>query len=133
MATVFTKIIQGELPGRMIYEDELAAAFLTIEPVGPGHTLVVPKAEIDHWLDLPQETAQHLFSLAQKIGQAIKVAFDPPRVGMMIAGFEVAHTHLHVFPAASLEDFSPQAINHDASIQELDDAAQKLRQAFEEL
>ena len=70
MATLFTKIIDGEIPGRFIWKDARAVAFLTIEPMGSGHTLVVPREEIEHWIDVPADLNAHLFDVAQKIGKA---------------------------------------------------------------
>lgn len=104
MATVFTRILDGELPGHFVTRDEMAAAFLSINPITEGHTLVVPTAEVDHWLDLPPETNQHLLAMAQRIGAAQMQVFAPARVGLMIAGFEVPHVHVHVLPMNALAD-----------------------------
>lgn len=133
MATVFTKIIDGEIPGRFIWKDEKAVAFLTIEPMGPGHTLVVPREEIDHWIDLPTELNAHLFDVAQKIGRAQAQVFGGEKIGLMIAGLEVPHTHLHVYPVNGLADFGPEAVERNADSAELDANAQKLRGALLEL
>lgn len=130
MATVFTKIIDGEIPGRFIWKDEKAVAFLTIEPMGPGHTLVVPREEIDHWIDLPTELNAHLFDVAQKIGRAQAQVFGGEKIGLMIAGLEVPHTHLHVYPVNGLADFGPEAVERNADGAELDANAQKLRGAL---
>lgn len=104
MASVFTKIISGELPCFKIYEDEKIISFLSIEPVNLGHTLVVTKQEINHWTEVPPETYAHLHQVSQKIGQAILKAAGSPRVGQMVAGFEVPHYHLHLIPAWSIPD-----------------------------
>ncbi|MFW0184610.1 HIT family protein [Rothia sp. CCM 9418] len=130
MTTIFTKIMTGELPGHIVYEDDQCAAFLTIEPVNPGHTLVVPREEIDHWVDLPDGLRNHLFAVAQKIAQAQRTVFDSERSALMIAGFEVPHTHLHVYPANSMADFSPEAIQRDVPPEELAQHAQSLREAL---
>ena len=98
MASLFTRIIRGELPGRFVWRDERAVGFLTVAPLRPGHTLVVPIEEIDHWLDVPPELMQHLTVVAQKIGQSIQETFSPEKVGLMIAGLEVRHVHLHLVP-----------------------------------
>ncbi len=98
MSSVFTKIISGDLPGHFVYSDEQAVAFLSINPIRPGHTLVVPVKEVSHWVDLEEELCAHLFRVAQRIARAQLSYFKPQRIGMMIAGFEVPHTHLHLVP-----------------------------------
>ena len=101
MSTVFTKIISGDLPGHFVYRDETAVAFLSINPIRPGHCLIVPVQEVSHWVDLDSETNAHLMKLAQKVAKAQMKVFSPQRVGLIIAGFEVPHTHLHVVPIDS--------------------------------
>lgn len=130
MPSLFTKIIRGELPGRFVWRDDRAVAFLTISPLRPGHTLVVPIQEIDHWLDLPPELTQHLTAVAQKIGQAIQTSFRPEKVGLMIAGLEVRHVHLHLVPIKSLGDLDFAKADANASPEALDAAAEKLRAAL---
>lgn len=105
MSTIFTKIINGELPGRIVHSDDRVAAFLTIQPLSPGHTLVVPREEVDEWTDLDPELAGHVMSVAHTIGRALKRAYGAPRIGLVIAGFEVPHAHVHVFPAGAMSDF----------------------------
>lgn len=104
MTTLFSRIIAGELPGSFVYRDEVAVSFLTISPITTGHALVVPVVEVDHWLDLDEETVAHLTVVARKIGRAQMEVFDAPRVGLVIAGLEVPHTHLHVVPMRSMAD-----------------------------
>lgn len=129
MASVFTKIIAGELPGHFIWKDEVCVAILTIQPLKPGHVLVIPREEVDHWDDLPAATAAHLMQVSQKMAKAIKVAFPSLRVGMAIAGLEVPHTHIHVFPLDAISDFDfTQA--KPAFAEELQEAAEKLRAAL---
>ncbi|MFC5993294.1 HIT family protein [Pseudonocardia hispaniensis] len=106
MSTLFTKIIDGELPGRFVWSDDRAVGFLSINPLGPGHTLVVPRAEIDHWIDADAGLLAHLTSVAHIIGQAVRAVWQPPRIGLMVAGFEVPHLHVHVFPAWDLRAFN---------------------------
>ena len=96
--TVFTRIIDGELPGTFVWRDPECVAFLSIEPTRPGHTLVVPRAEVDHWIDLEPEVATHLMLVAREIGRAQQRVYRPVKVGLLIAGLEVPHTHLHVVP-----------------------------------
>ena len=133
MASIFAQIIDGKLPGRFVWSDEQCAAFLTIHPIRPGHTLVVPRAEIDHWLDLDSALANHLTIVAQSIGRAIQRAFQPVKVALMIAGLEVPHTHLHVFPIRELADINPANQDLGAKPEDLDEAARKIREALRAL
>ena len=129
MASVFTKIINGELPGRFVHTDDKAVAFLSIAPLTPGHTLVVPRQEIDEWTDAAQPLLDHCMAVARRLGNAVKRAFDAPRAGLVIAGLEVPHLHVHVFPVWSLTDFS-FANATPASGEDLDAAAARLRAAL---
>ena len=104
MATVFTKIINGELPSYKIYEDENTLAFLALDQVNLGHTLVIPKQEVNHWFDVPTDVYAQVGANAQKIAKAIIKATGCPRVGTMVAGFEVPHYHMHLIPAWSIPD-----------------------------
>ncbi|MCP5026324.1 MAG: HIT family protein [Actinomycetia bacterium] len=126
MTTIFTRIIDGELPGRFVWRDDKAVGFLSINPLQPGHTLVVPIAEVDHWIDLDAELNAHLMGVAQTIARAQQEVFDPLRVGLMIAGLEVPHVHLHVVPIRGVHDldFANAATNPDPA--ELDDAAARI-------
>ena len=132
MPSLFTKIIRGEVPGRFVWRDERAVGFLTIAPLRPGHTLVVPIEEIDHWLDVPPELMQHLTLVAQKIGQAVQRTFQPEKVGLMIAGLEVRHVHLHLVPIHSLGDLDFAKADTKATPAALDAAAESLRAALRE-
>ncbi|GAA1701871.1 HIT family protein [Propioniferax innocua] len=134
MATVFTRIINGELPGRFVYRDETCVAFLTIAPITYGHTLVVPIEEVDRWTDLDGTTMAHLGVVAQQVGEAVRTAFDAQRAGLLIAGFEVPHTHLHVFPANSMAGFSlnPDEMVADPDPERMDAAAEAIRAALRE-
>jgi histidine triad (HIT) family protein len=104
MASLFTRIIDGEIPGHFVWTDDTCVVFLTIGPLTPGHALVVPRVEVDHWLDLDDDVAAHLMVVAKAVGAAQMDAFTPTRVGMIIAGMEVPHTHLHVIPIESERD-----------------------------
>ncbi len=132
MPSLFTKIIRGELPGRFVWRDERAVGFLTVAPLRPGHTLVVPIEEIDHWLDVPPELLQHLTAVAQKVGQSIQETFSPEKVGLMIAGLEVRHVHLHLVPIHALADLDFTKADAKASPAALDAAAERLRAALRE-
>jgi diadenosine tetraphosphate (Ap4A) HIT family hydrolase len=103
--TIFTRIIEGELPGRFVWRDPDVVAFLSINPLRHGHALVVPRAEVDHWLDLDVGIAERCTAVAHAIGRAQQQAFGAARVGLVIAGFEVPHAHVHVFPADTMGDF----------------------------
>lgn len=133
MPSVFTRIIRGELPGRFVWRDERAVALLTIAPLKPGHTLVVPIEEVDHWVDLDPALLAHLTEVSRKIGVAVQRAFRPARVGLMIAGLEVPHVHLHVVPIWTVHDLDFANADAGASPKALDDAAAKLRAALREL
>jgi histidine triad (HIT) family protein len=130
VSTLFTRIIDGDLPGRFVWRDELAVGFLTINPIRPGHTLVVPRLEIDHWLDLPQNLLGHLSAVAQKVGQAQLHAFASERIGLMIAGLEVPHVHLHVLPIDTEADLDFARADRSPGEADLDDAARRLRDAL---
>lgn len=110
MATLFTKIINREIPGHFVYEDDVCVAFLTIEPRATGHTLVVPRVEVETWTELEPEVWQHVSSVAQRIGKAVQDEWNTPKVGVLIEGFEVPHVHVHVWPAADPSSFHPQSI-----------------------
>ncbi len=86
MPTLFTRILNGELPGRFVWRDDVCAAFLTISPLAPGHTLVVPITEVDHWIDLPADVAAHLWQVSQSIGRAQQQAFTPVKVAVLVVG-----------------------------------------------
>jgi histidine triad (HIT) family protein len=130
MATLFTKIIEGEIPGRFVWRDDRAAAFLTIAPIRPGHVLVVPIEEVDHWVDLDADLAAHLTEVARQVGRAQMTAFAPTRIGLIVAGLEVPHCHLHLIPIDAESDLSFAKADHDPSPAALDDAAERLRAAL---
>lgn len=130
MPTLFSRIIAGELPGRFVWRDERAVAFLTIAPIRPGHTLVVPVEEVDHWLDAEPELNAHLMAVSQKVGRAIQEAFEPARVGLMIAGLEVPHVHLHLVPIETLHDLDFARADAKPDPAAMDAAAEKIRSAL---
>ncbi|AKS36269.1 HIT family protein [Mycolicibacterium goodii] len=133
MATVFTKIINGELPGRFVYEDDDLVAFLTIEPMTQGHTLVVPRAEVDNWQDVEPALFNRVMEVSQLIGKAVCKAFDTERSGLIIAGLEVPHLHVHVFPARNLSDFGFANVDRNPSPESLDEAQAKIKAALADL
>lgn len=129
--SVFTKIIKKEIPGHFVWEDDLCIAIMTIQPVRAGHVLVIPRQQIDHWDDLPNELAVHLMLIAKKIAKVLKKAFSSQRVGLLIAGFEVPHTHLHVLPVDSMQDFDLTDLEF-AAAEELVTQAIKIKQLLSE-
>lgn len=106
MASIFTKIINGEIPSYKIAEDEFCYAFLDINPVQKGHTLIVPKLEVNRLFDLDDQSYAHLMLFAKKISKGIKASFNCDRVGMTVIGLEVPHAHLHLIPINNLQDMS---------------------------
>lgn len=133
MSTVFSKIISGELPGRFVWQDPEVVAFLTIAPVAAGHTLVVPRAEVDRWTDLEPALLTRLNEVAQAVGKAVLAGFGAERAGYLIAGFEVPHTHIHVFPADDMSGFDLSRADADRPAEEFDAAAETLRRALRDL
>lgn len=129
MATLFTKIIDGEIPATFVYEDDRCVAFMDIQPLTDGHLLVVPREEVDHWLDLDDDLVSHLFTVAKKLGQAQKKAFGCERVGLIVQGFEVPHVHIHVFPTNQISDFD-LANKHDTTAEAREEAASKIKEAL---
>lgn len=127
MATIFTRIIRGELPARFVWQDRECVAFLSIAPLRPGHTLVVPRLEVDHWLDAEPGLLSHLTTTAQIIGKAQMAAFQPARIGMIIAGLEVPHLHLHVVPIRGMQDLDFANADSKPEAGMMDDAAAAIR------
>ena len=133
MPSVFSRIIAGELPARFVWQDEHSVAFLSIRPLRPGHTLVVPRLEVDHWIDVDPALLTHLTKVAQVIGRAQMAAFKPERIGVMIAGLEVPHLHIHVVPIRGMQDlnFANQDPNPDEKM--MDGAMRSLRDELRRL
>ena len=134
MTSLFTRIINRELPGRFVYEDDLGddgvVAFLTIEPITQGHTLVVPRAEVDNWQTVDPDVFGRVMDVSQRIGRAVCQAFGAQRAGMIIAGLEVPHLHVHVFPAYNLTDFGFAHVDRNPSAESLDEAQAKIIDAL---
>ncbi|HJP16859.1 MAG TPA: HIT family protein [Acidimicrobiales bacterium] len=131
MASIFTKIINEEIPGRIIWVDPICIAMVDIRPLNRGHVLVVPREEVDRWHELPPDSMTHLMNIAHKVANAQQIIFEPARVGLMIAGFEVPHTHIHCVPIEEMShlDFS-QAQMGDP--EDLDNVADLLRKKLNE-
>lgn len=127
MATVFTRIIDGELPGRFVWRDDVCVAFLSINPLATGHTLVVPRQEVEHWVDLDEPTWVHVAEVSRMIGAALQRAYAPEKVGMMLAGLEVPHVHVHLAPINSMADLDFARADPDPDPDEMDRAAATIR------
>ena len=127
MTTIFTRIIAGEIPGTFVWRDDRCVAFLSVNPMAHGHTLVVPIEEVDHWIDASPDLTAHLFAVVREIGVAQHAAFGCERVGVIVAGYEVPHCHIHVIPTNAMSELS--FANAAASVErdELDHAAEAIR------
>ncbi|KJF20946.1 HIT family protein [Rhodococcus sp. ACPA4] len=133
MPSVFSAIINGDLPGRFVWEDDDVVAFLTIAPVTQGHVLVVPRTEVDQWQDVDPELFAKVTTVARTMGQAVRKAFDAPRAGLLIAGLEVPHLHVHVFPAYTMGNFDISGADPSPSPESLEDAQARLKAALREI
>ena len=129
MPSIFSQIRAGQLPGHVVWQDAQVFALMTIRPLRPGHVLVIPCREIDHWDDLPEDLLAHLLSVSRQLAQAIKIAFPCTRVALAICGLEIPHAHVHLFPIDRIEDFNFGAGNIAAD-DELAAAAQRIRAAL---
>jgi histidine triad (HIT) family protein len=127
MATVFTKIINGEIPCYKIAEDENYFAFLDINPLRAGHTLVVPKKETDYIFDLEDDQLAGIMLFSKKVGVAIKNVFPCNRIGVAILGLEVPHAHIHLVPMDTMEDINFRNPKLKFSSEEFKDIASKIR------
>ena len=130
MSSIFTRIINGEIPGRIVWRDMVCVAMVDIRPLNRGHVLVIPIEEVDRWTDLSADTASHCMTVARTIGRAQQELFAPLRVGLMIAGFEVPHAHLHVVPIDAMDHLNFANANPDPDPDDLDRVAELLRQAL---
>lgn len=127
MSTLFTKIINGEIPGRFVWREPDVAAFLTTGPLADGHTLVVPTEEVDRWTDAAPETLAKVMEVARRIGAVQLEVFPAERAGLIVAGYEVNHLHVHVWPSRSMADFDFGSADHNPDPAVLDANAEKLR------
>jgi histidine triad (HIT) family protein len=131
MPSIFTRIIAGEIPGTFLHRDDQCVVFMSINPLAPGHALVVPIAEVEHWVDLSPELSAHLFAVAHRVGRAQQAVFACERVGLIIAGYEVPHTHIHVIPTEHMGqlNFANAAVSADRDT--LQSAADAIRAAMD--
>lgn len=130
MASIFTRIINREIPAYIVAEDANYIAFLDINPLVVGHTLVVPKKEVDFIFDLDDATLAGLNLFAKKVAHAIKNSISCKRVGVAVIGLEVPHTHIHLVPMNSMNDLNFTRAKLNPSKEELAEAAEKIRKAF---
>ena len=129
MASIFTKILAGELPGHQVWKDEVCFAIMTLHPIRQGHLILIPNAEVNHWDDVPPATAAHLMLVGQHLAKGIKAVIPCKRVGVMIVGLEVPHTHIHLIPADSAADFDFRHAR-EMSQQQLAETATAIRNAL---
>lgn len=106
MTTIFTRIIDGQIPGTFVYRDSLCVAFLSINPLAEGHVLVVPIEEVDHWIDMSPELSAHLFAVSRRLSLAISNVFPCTRIGLIIAGYEINHCHIHLIPTHTMDQLN---------------------------
>ncbi|MEV7472792.1 HIT family protein [Pseudarthrobacter oxydans] len=130
MSTLFTRILNGEIPGRFVWREPEVAAFLTTGPLADGHTLVVPTEEVDRWTDASPETLAKVMEVARRIGAVQVEVFDAARAGLIVAGYEINHLHVHVWPSRSMAEFNFATADQNPDPDVLDANAEKLRQGL---
>lgn len=130
MPTIFTKIINGEIPCHKVAETDEHLAFLDINPVAKGHVLCIPKQETDYILDLPDDLLASLFVFAKKVGRAAESVVDCQRVGLLVVGTEVPHAHIHVVPFTSEKQMHLGAPKLEFSPEEMRETAAKMAAAY---
>lgn len=130
MSTLFTRIIEGEIPGRFVWKDEDVVAFLTIQPITDGHLMVVPRREVAHWVDLEPDLLGKVMDVAQKIAKVQESEFNARRIGVLMEGYEIPHVHVHIWPTQSAADFDVHNVDPDPDPAKLDDNAERLRAAL---
>lgn len=123
MSTIFSKIISGELPAHTVYEDERTYAFLDINPRQEGHTLVVPRREVDYLFDLPEEDYEALWAAVERVATALKAVTHCARVVVLVVGYEVPHAHVHLIPTNALADIPFPPVDEDAQARLAETAA----------
>jgi len=131
MATIFTKIIEGDIPCHKVAETDDHIAFLDINPISEGHTLVVPKKEIDYFFDLPDDLMQSTMDFSRTIAKAIDEALNPIRTGIIVQGLEVPHAHVHLIPLYKTNQV--MALGHNVAVSEerMKELAEKISEQVE--
>lgn len=127
MTTLFTRIIDGDIPGTFVWRDDRCVAFMSVNPMADGHTLVVPIEELDHWVDGSPELIAHVFEVTRVIGVAQREAFGCERVGVIVAGYEVPHTHVHVIPTNAMSQLAFANAARSVDRADLESAAAAIR------
>ena len=130
MSTLFSRIINGEIPGRFVWREDDVVAFLSAGPLADGHTLVVPTEEVDRWTDAAPGLLARVMAVAQKIGAVQVDVFDAARAGLIVAGYEINHLHVHVWPSNSMADFDFGSVDHHPEPARLDANAEKIREGL---
>ncbi len=133
MPTIFTKIIEGEIPGTFVWRDDRCVAFMSINPLRPGHVLVVPRDEVDHWIDCPPDLSDRLMAVSRSIGRAIHQVYDPEKVGLMIAGLEVPHLHIHLVPIDGVHDLDFANAARSVERDDLEEQAASIRYVLDSM
>lgn len=123
MASLFSKIISGEIPSHKIAEDDRFLAFLDINPLSKGHTLVIPKQEVDYIFDLPDDLLSDILVFSKEVARKIEKAIDCERIGISVIGLEVPHAHVHLIPINSVSDMNFSKPKLDLSQEELAEIA----------
>jgi histidine triad (HIT) family protein len=133
MTTIFTRIINREIPGTFVHEDDLCAAFMSINPLADGHVLVIPREEVDHWVDMSPVLSAHVFAVSHRISRALQVAFPCERVGVIIAGYEVNHCHVHLVPTTDMSQLDFRNASASVDRTRLQDNADRITAALASL
>jgi histidine triad (HIT) family protein len=127
MPTVFTRIIDGEIPGTFVWRDDRCVVFMSINPMARGHALVVPIEEVDHWVGADPALLAHLWEVTRVIGLAQQAAFSPERIGVIVAGYEVPHMHIHAIPTNTMAQLAFANAAASVNRDDLEAAAEALR------
>jgi len=130
MASIFTRIIEREIPGYIVAEDDHYIAFLDINPLKEGHTLVVPKKEVDYVFDLDHQTLAGLFSFSKRVAKAIEKVVECNRIGLTVMGLEVPHAHVHLIPIDTMDDMNFANMKLSFSKEEMEGMANKIKENF---
>ena len=133
MASIFTRIINREIPCHLIAETEDYIAFLDVRPLAKGHTLVIPKTEIDYVFDLPDDVLQGLILFSKRVAQAVKSVISCEKIGVAVIGLEVAHAHVHLVPIRAVGDINFSNPKLELSTEELSAIAMSIRGAYEQI
>ena len=131
MASIFTRIVQGEIPSHKVAEDDRFLAFLDINPLAKGHTLIIPKQEVDYLFDLDDETYRDLWLFAKKVARALDKTMICERIGVAVVGMEVPHAHIHLVPIDGIYDIDFSKPKLKLSQEELEVTAQRIADAVE--